>query len=190
MSLQYFDIIGFDPRGINASRPLLTCFPNHLEAAAHSIDEDAHGMIGTSDTSFDYLWASKRAVVEGCSRRAAEEVRCHVLKFPCPYRSSFIVGQVKEWSVTASGHSNSTLVALVDRSVVLLLSPFCWRSDLVRHDYMSVTPTRYASGRSVRGLGFLTISRLPLWCRWTIPSQTRALLWTTVVSWAGMCQRL
>jgi len=71
---QYFDIIGFDPRGVNNTRPLLTCFPNHLEAAVAALEEDAHGMIGTSDTSFDNLWASKRAMAEGCSRRTAEEV--------------------------------------------------------------------------------------------------------------------
>ncbi|KAI7023496.1 hypothetical protein KC355_g1693 [Hortaea werneckii] len=69
----HFDIIGFDPRGINNSRPVLNCFPNHLEAAASTIEENAHGMIGTSDISFDYLWASKRALAEGCSKRAAEE---------------------------------------------------------------------------------------------------------------------
>ncbi|RMY59892.1 hypothetical protein D0865_01818 [Hortaea werneckii] len=54
------------------SRPVPNCFPNHLEAAASTIEENAHGMIGTSDTSFDYLWASKRALAEGCSKRAAE----------------------------------------------------------------------------------------------------------------------
>ena len=32
-------------------------------------------MLGTSDTSFDNLWAGKRALAEGCSKRAAEEVR-------------------------------------------------------------------------------------------------------------------
>ncbi|GAB1739660.1 hypothetical protein NU219Hw_g4605t2 [Hortaea werneckii] len=70
---KYFDIIGFDPRGINNSRPVLNCFPNHLEAAASTIEGNAHGMIGTSDTSFDYVWASKRAMAEGCSKRQAEE---------------------------------------------------------------------------------------------------------------------
>ncbi|KAI7682811.1 hypothetical protein KC319_g806, partial [Hortaea werneckii] len=70
---KYFDIIGFDPRGINNSRPVLNCFPNHLESAATTIEENAHGMIGTSDTSFHYLWASKRAMAEGCSKRVTEE---------------------------------------------------------------------------------------------------------------------
>lgn len=70
---KHFDIIGFDPRGVNNTRPMLTCFPNYLEAAADIIETEAHGYIGSSDTSFDYLWASKRAMAEGCSKRAAEE---------------------------------------------------------------------------------------------------------------------
>ena len=73
-SFQNFDVIGFDPRGVNNSRPLLTCFPNHLESAIYNLEEDAHGMIDTSDTSFDDLWASKRALAEGCSKRAMDEV--------------------------------------------------------------------------------------------------------------------
>ncbi|KAK0838667.1 hypothetical protein LTR03_011845 [Friedmanniomyces endolithicus] len=70
---KYFDIISFDPRGVNASRPLLTCFPDRIEAAIYSLEEEAHGYIGTSDTSFDNLWASKRAVADGCSKRMADE---------------------------------------------------------------------------------------------------------------------
>jgi len=72
---KYFDIISFDPRGVNASRPLLTCFPDRIEAAIYNLEEEAHGYIGTSDTSFDNLWASKRAVADGCSKRMADEVR-------------------------------------------------------------------------------------------------------------------
>ncbi|KAK5125923.1 hypothetical protein LTR85_011278 [Meristemomyces frigidus] len=70
---KHFDIISFDPRGVNNTRPQLSCFPNHLEAAAHTLEEQAFGMIDTSDTSFDNLWASKRAIAEGCSKRAAEK---------------------------------------------------------------------------------------------------------------------
>ncbi|KAK5727750.1 hypothetical protein LTR17_012512 [Elasticomyces elasticus] len=70
---KYFDIIGFDPRGVNNSRPLMTCFPNRIEAAVYGLEEEAYGYIGTSDTSFDNLWASKRAVAEGCSERTAKE---------------------------------------------------------------------------------------------------------------------
>ena len=71
---QHYDIIGFDPRGINNTRPLMTCFPNHLDAAVAAIEDSAHGMMDTSDVAFDILWASKRAVADGCSKRLAEQV--------------------------------------------------------------------------------------------------------------------
>ena len=74
LHLQNFDIIGFDPRGINNTRPLLACFPDHLAAAAHAIEESAYGWPDTSSVAFDNLWAMKRAFSEGCSERAAKEV--------------------------------------------------------------------------------------------------------------------
>jgi hypothetical protein len=53
---------------------MLNCLPNEFEAAAWSIEEAAHGFMDASDTSFDYLWASKRSLAEGCSKRAAKDV--------------------------------------------------------------------------------------------------------------------
>ncbi|KAK4628571.1 uncharacterized protein CLAFUR5_04612 [Fulvia fulva] len=69
-SAKNFDIIGFDPRAINNTRPILSCFPDHTTAAAHNIAEETYGWFNTSNIAFDNLWASKRAVAEGCSRRA------------------------------------------------------------------------------------------------------------------------
>lgn len=74
MMFQYFDIIGLDPRGINNTRPLILCYPDRLAGAAAKIESSAHGYIGTSDTAFDNLWASKRAVAESCSKRAIDDV--------------------------------------------------------------------------------------------------------------------
>jgi len=80
MPSQNFDIIGFDPRGISNTRPLITCFPNRIEAAVYSLEDSAHGFIGSSDTSFDNIWASKRAVADGCSKRMAEQVCSNIYK--------------------------------------------------------------------------------------------------------------
>jgi pimeloyl-ACP methyl ester carboxylesterase len=57
---------------VNNTLPVVACFPNYLEGAAHAIEEDSHGYIGESDTAYDYIWASKRALADGCSKRAAE----------------------------------------------------------------------------------------------------------------------
>lgn len=59
---------------MNNTRPFLTCFPDHIAAAAWAIEDDARGPMDTSDVAFDNMWASRRALVEGCSKRVAEEV--------------------------------------------------------------------------------------------------------------------
>lgn len=74
---QHFDVIGFDPRGVNHSRPALTCFANENEATAWKIEQIANGLIGTSITAYDRVWASQRALAEGCSNRAAANGIAH-----------------------------------------------------------------------------------------------------------------
>lgn len=59
-TIQHFDIIGFDPRGVNNTRPMLTCFPNYLEAAADIIETEAHGYIGMSNGVYDHFTKSIR----------------------------------------------------------------------------------------------------------------------------------
>lgn len=72
--LQNFDVIGFDPRGINNTRPLILCYPDRLAAGAAKIESEAHGYIGSSDVSFNNMWASKRAEADSCSQRAIDLV--------------------------------------------------------------------------------------------------------------------
>jgi hypothetical protein len=74
-ALQYFDIIGFDPRGINNTRPWIGCHPDRLAAAAAAIEHYHLGYIGSSDISYDNRWASERAKAESCSQRAIDNVR-------------------------------------------------------------------------------------------------------------------
>lgn len=38
-------------------------------------------MIDSSDTAFDYIWASERALAEGCSKRAAKEVTLDITPY-------------------------------------------------------------------------------------------------------------
>lgn len=71
---KHFDIIGFDPRGVNNTRPLIACYPDRLAAGAAKIENEAHGYIGSSDVSFNNMWASKRAEAESCSQRAIDDV--------------------------------------------------------------------------------------------------------------------
>ncbi|KAJ8606171.1 hypothetical protein MRB53_041178 [Persea americana] len=67
-----FDIIGFDPRGVNNTTPMLSCFADDIEAGKWESEKHAIGYIGDTDTSFDQLWTRMRAFGDSCSTRAAE----------------------------------------------------------------------------------------------------------------------
>ncbi|KAK6430388.1 hypothetical protein LTR95_013460 [Oleoguttula sp. CCFEE 5521] len=76
---KHFDVYGFDPRGVNNTTPTIICQPDSIAAGKWEIETNAYGYIGTSDTSFDNVWASRRALAEGCSKGYAEQARVVVI---------------------------------------------------------------------------------------------------------------
>lgn len=70
---KYFDIIGFDPRGINNSTPLLTCFPDGFARQTWNLQVQAEGLLGSSEGSLRTAWRRARALSEGCSSRLESE---------------------------------------------------------------------------------------------------------------------
>ena len=68
----HFDVIGFDPRGVNHTTPSFNCFPDHVQATAFQLESLAIGALDTSDASFDTHWARMRALASGCSKRALD----------------------------------------------------------------------------------------------------------------------
>ncbi|CAN9264326.1 unnamed protein product [Alternaria alternata] len=54
---QYFDVISFDPRGVNHTMPQLNCFPDPLHRLVWSLAADTEGLIGAASTSFDQRWS-------------------------------------------------------------------------------------------------------------------------------------
>ncbi|KAF2500930.1 proteinase [Lophium mytilinum] len=69
---KYFDILGFDPRGINNTTPTISCFPNSFSRQSWITQADAEGMLGSSDASFNWNWRRARALAEGCSKQLAK----------------------------------------------------------------------------------------------------------------------
>lgn len=64
-----FDIFGFDPRGVNNTEPFFACQPNALERALFDLENEAIGLLDTSEASFDAHWTRQRIVAESCSKR-------------------------------------------------------------------------------------------------------------------------
>jgi pimeloyl-ACP methyl ester carboxylesterase len=67
---KYFDIIGFDPRGINRSTPILSCFQDNFARQVWTLQSEAQGLLGSSEGSLRLGWRRARALADGCSSRS------------------------------------------------------------------------------------------------------------------------
>ncbi|KAJ5929863.1 TAP-like protein-domain-containing protein [Penicillium verhagenii] len=64
---QYFDVISFDPRGVNNTTPPFSCFANAEARRAWQLQLDTEGTLGSSDAAFNNLWARAIAFGDTCS---------------------------------------------------------------------------------------------------------------------------
>lgn len=64
---KYFDIIGFDPRGVGSTTPALTCFPDPLSQRNWELQVEAEGMIGSGAEALKRSWQRTQALNLGCS---------------------------------------------------------------------------------------------------------------------------
>lgn len=63
----YFDIIGFDPRGVNNTTPQFSCFPNLLAKVNFGLQAEADGLLGSSTDSLMRNWQRAAALSQSCS---------------------------------------------------------------------------------------------------------------------------
>ncbi|KAG9188660.1 hypothetical protein G6011_07365 [Alternaria panax] len=68
---RYFDVIGFDPRGIGWTEPVARCMPNQPASWSWKLREQTEGLIGSSDAALGRLWSMHHAF--GASCKLAEE---------------------------------------------------------------------------------------------------------------------
>lgn len=69
---KYFDVLGFDPRGVNNTTPRLMCFPDATSRDLWILQSSAEGILGSSGGALADMWARSTALSEGCSHRIAE----------------------------------------------------------------------------------------------------------------------
>jgi pimeloyl-ACP methyl ester carboxylesterase len=65
---KYFDLISWDPRGVNNTTPHLECFHDALSYDVWRYQEDAGGIDHTSDISLSLAWARWKALMETCAK--------------------------------------------------------------------------------------------------------------------------
>lgn len=71
---KYFDVVGFDPRGVNNTTPGFSCFPTVSAQKAWELQAEAEGMLGSSDASFMRSWQRSMALNPGCSESLSTPV--------------------------------------------------------------------------------------------------------------------
>ncbi|QIW95476.1 hypothetical protein AMS68_000994 [Peltaster fructicola] len=70
---KYYDFISFDPRGVGASAPMISCFSNTLSRWTWALRIWEEGILGSSDAAFGRLWSMSRAQGGSCSLSAIRD---------------------------------------------------------------------------------------------------------------------
>ncbi|KAJ4322017.1 hypothetical protein N0V94_002596 [Neodidymelliopsis sp. IMI 364377] len=65
---RFFDIIGFDPRGIGETEPAATCIPDAAAAWSWRLRETEEGILGSSDATLGRLWSMTHAFGSSCKQ--------------------------------------------------------------------------------------------------------------------------
>lgn len=65
---KYYDIIGFDPRGIGMSEPIAKCMPSVPSSWSWVLRENDQGIIGSSDAALGRLWSMTHAFGSSCEK--------------------------------------------------------------------------------------------------------------------------
>lgn len=69
---KYFDILSFDPRGVNNTTPKLRCFPDAFNQQAWLLRYLDFGLLWSSESIIGYEWARASALGASCAREEAE----------------------------------------------------------------------------------------------------------------------
>lgn len=65
-SAKYFDVIGFDPRGIGNTEPSATCMPDSASAWSWTLRESTEGTLDSSNAALGRLWSMQQAYGASC----------------------------------------------------------------------------------------------------------------------------
>lgn len=68
----FYDIIGFDPRGVNNTTPSPSCFPDDMSRQFWQVAREATGSLAGNAT-FPLVWSRNKALAESCSKKMSED---------------------------------------------------------------------------------------------------------------------
>ncbi|RAK74767.1 alpha/beta hydrolase [Aspergillus fijiensis CBS 313.89] len=70
---KFFDVVSFDPRGVNNTTPAFSCFRDSAARRAWKLQVDAEGILGSEERVFDARWARHGAMGLTCTHPGDEE---------------------------------------------------------------------------------------------------------------------
>ncbi|KZM25588.1 uncharacterized protein EKO05_0001912 [Ascochyta rabiei] len=70
---RFFDIIGFDPRGIGETEPAAACISDPASAWSWRLRETEEGILGSSDAALGRLWSMTHAFGSSCKQASDAE---------------------------------------------------------------------------------------------------------------------
>jgi pimeloyl-ACP methyl ester carboxylesterase len=94
---KYYDIIGFDPRGVNNTTPALACFPNAFERLAWNLQSQAEGLIGLTNDSFLKAWARAKVLGQSCEEANGQKLGYFLNTTPVVRDMVAIIERHGEW---------------------------------------------------------------------------------------------
>jgi hypothetical protein len=65
---KYFDLINFDPRGVNSTTPHVICFLDFAAREAWARSVPVEGLMMSSDTAYATKWSILEVVGESCAK--------------------------------------------------------------------------------------------------------------------------
>lgn len=92
---KYFDIISWDPRGVNNTTPRLNCFPDAASSDTFKFQAEANGIDSSSSAAVSNLWARSKALAAGCSED--NEILKHMNTAPVVADMVEIIERHGEW---------------------------------------------------------------------------------------------
>jgi pimeloyl-ACP methyl ester carboxylesterase len=70
---RYYDLIGFDPRGIGWTQPVANCMPDLPSSWSWTLRETTEGILGSSDAALGRLWSMEHAYGTSCKQAEDDE---------------------------------------------------------------------------------------------------------------------
>lgn len=67
---KYYDILGFDPRGIGFTEPPAHCMPDNPSSWSWKLRESTEGILGSSDAALGRLWSMAHAFGAACKEHS------------------------------------------------------------------------------------------------------------------------